>query len=191
MPRRLLGLFGRFLGLFGRWAVAVATALALVSTLSCDGRAPAASDVGVQVARVAFDPLSNTPVIILEESDGPRQLFIWIGVAEARSIAQRLEDIDLPRPNTHDLAQRLVEGLEGNVERVTVTELRDATFYAVIALRRAGRRVEIDARPSDAIALALRAAAPVFVREALFEATAADPDVPTLIPTPEEPEHRT
>lgn len=182
MPSRLLG------------AIVAWAALAVApATLSCDrgGDAAVDADVGVDVARVAFDPLSNTPVIILEESDGPRRLFIWIGLAEARSIAQRLEAIDLPRPNTHDLAQRLVEGLQGNVERVTVTELREGTYYAVIALQRNGRRVEIDARPSDAIALALRAAAPVFVREGLFEAGAPDPDAPAQIPLPDEPEHRT
>lgn len=184
MPRRILGVFGP-------QSAAVATALTVALALSCNARGPAPPDVGVEVARVAFDPLSKTPVIVLEESNGPRRLFIWIGIAEARSIAQRLEAIDLPRPNSHDLAQRLVEGLEGDVERVTVTELRDSTYYAVIALHRDGRRVEIDARPSDAIALALRAAAPVFVREALFDATAADPEVPALMPAPDEPEHRT
>lgn len=181
----------RILGEFGPQSMAVATVLTVVLTLACNAGGPAPPDVGVQVARVAFDPLSNTPVIVLEESDGPRRILIWIGIAEARSIAQRLEAIDLPRPNSHDLAQRLVEGLDGDVERVTVTELRDSTYYAVIALRRDGQRVEIDARPSDAIALALRVAAPVFVREGLFEATAADPEVPTLIPAPHEPERRT
>lgn len=179
------------LAAFGPRSTAAAIALTAALTLSCSAERAAPLDVGVTVARVAFDPLTNSPVIVLEESDGPRRLFIWIGLAEARSIAQRLEAIDLPRPNTHDLAKRLVEELDGDVERVTVTELRDGTYYAVIALRRDGERVEIDARPSDAIALALRVAAPVFVREALFETPTLDPDVPTPIPIPGEPEHRT
>jgi bifunctional DNase/RNase len=131
-------------------------------------------DVSVQVERVALDPVVNTPVIILGESAGSRQLPIWIGLAEARSIAQRLEDVKSPRPNTHDLASRLIEGLEGRVERVTVTALRDGTYYAVIQLERSGSIVEIDARPSDAIALALRTGAPVFVREPLFEQSKRD-----------------
>ena len=149
--------------------------LALLLSLlvaGCGGEAASksAADVPVDVASVAFDPRAQSPVLILVESRGSRRLPIWIGVAEARSIAQRLDDVSLPRPNTHDLARRLVEGLDGEVQRVTVTELRDGTYYAVIALRRDGRDVEIDARPSDAIALALRATAPVFVRENLFEA---------------------
>jgi bifunctional DNase/RNase len=168
------------------------TALALaLAAPACGGEASGVVDVSVTVARVAFDPLSNTPVVVLEESEGPRRLLIWIGPAEARSIAQRLERIDLPRPNTHDLAQRLVEGLQGDVERVTVTELRDGTYYAVIALRRDGRRVEIDARPSDAIALALRTAAPLFVREGLLEPAAPDPEAPVIRPAPDEPKRRT
>jgi bifunctional DNase/RNase len=149
--------------------------LALLLSLllaACGGEAASqnAADVPVDVASVAFDPRAQSPVLILAESRGERRLPIWIGVAEARSIAQRLDDVPVPRPNTHDLARRLVEGLDGEVQRVTVTELRDGTYYAVIALRRDGRDVQIDSRPSDAIALALRVAAPVFVRESLFEA---------------------
>ena len=149
-----------------------------------------ASDVAVDVASVAFDPHAQSPVLILTERQGTRRLPIWIGVAEARSIAQRLDDVSLPRPNTHDLARRLVEGLDGVVQRVTVTDLRDGTYYAVIALQRHGRDVEIDARPSDAIALALRAAAPVFVREKLFEAVQYEPEKPDDAET-EQHERRT
>ena len=142
----------------------------LVAACGREATPSVASDVAVDVASVAFDPRAQSPVLILTERQGTRRLPIWIGVAEARSIAQRLDDVSLPRPNTHDLARRLVEGLNGVVQRVTVTDLRDGTYYAVIALQRNGRDVEIDARPSDAIALALRATAPVFVRENLFEA---------------------
>lgn len=144
--------------------------LALAALACSGGGAPSRDDVAVVVGMVTIDPMSKTPVVILEEQRGGRRLPIWIGVNEARAIAQRLEDVTPPRPNTHDLAQRLVEGLDGAVERVTVTELRESTYYAVIALRAGEGRIEIDSRPSDAIALALRTAAPVFVREALFEA---------------------
>jgi bifunctional DNase/RNase len=141
-----------------------------LGALACSGAsAPPRDDVAVVVGMVTIDPMSKTPVVILEEQRGGRRLPIWIGVNEARAIAQRLEDVTPPRPNTHDLAKRLVEGLDGAVERVTVTELRESTYYAVIALRVGEARIEIDSRPSDAIALALRTAAPVFVREGLFD----------------------
>ena len=148
-----------------------------VGALACSGGgAPPRDDVAVVVGMVTIDPLSKTPVVVLEEEQGGRRLPIWIGVNEARAIAQRLEDVTPPRPNTHDLAKRLVEGLDGAVERVTVTELRESTYYAVIALRAGEARIEIDSRPSDAIALALRTAAPVFVSETLFEEDDADGD---------------
>jgi len=153
----------------GPRALALACLLAVASVPSCGGESPDRSDVAVEVESITLDPLSRTPVVVLEENAGSRRLPIWIGVAEARSIAQRLEDMDVPRPNTHDLAKRLVEGLDGAVERVTVTDLQEGIYYAVIEVRTGGRIVEIDSRPSDAIALALRTAAPVFVREFLFD----------------------
>jgi bifunctional DNase/RNase len=149
---------------------------AVLALLAC-GRedAPRDVDVAVDVRFVTLDPVSNSPVIVLEEHGGERRLPIWIGLPEAQSIAQHLEAVEPPRPNTHDLAKRLVQGLDGAIERVTVTELREGTYYAVIALRSNGKPVEIDARPSDAIALALRMAAPVFVRAPLFDARDLEP----------------
>jgi len=114
------------------------------------------------------DP-TGSPVVILEETGGGRALPIWIGAAEARSIASEIERQRPPRPNSHDLTKRLIEGLDGAIERVVVTELRDGTYYALIRLSARGQRIEIDARPSDAIALALRFDAPLLVREALFD----------------------
>ena len=125
--------------------------------------------VEVRVAGVAIDTEADSPVVILEELGGTRRLPIWIGPAEARSIADRLAAETPPRPNSHDLAQRLIEGLEGRVERVVVTALRDGIYYARIDLVHAGRTLAIDARPSDAIAIGLRLAAPLFVEAALFE----------------------
>ena len=145
----------------------VAAAIALL--VACGGSSPdPAPDVAVKVARIAVDP-SGSPVVLLEEREGGRALPIWIGLAEAHSIAAEIEQRRPPRPNSHDLAKRLIEDLEGAVERVVVTELREGTYYAVIFLTARGQRLEVDARPSDAIALALRCGAPLFVREALFD----------------------
>jgi len=127
--------------------------------------------VAVRVAGVALDEAAESPVVILEELDGMRRLPIWIGLPEAHSIAARLAAETPPRPNSHDLAQRLIEALDGRVERVVVTALRDGIYYARIDLVRDGRRREVDARPSDAIAVALRLSAPLFVEAALFDTT--------------------
>lgn len=133
--------------------------------------APApARDVPVSVDRIAIDA-QGVPVVVLEEEGGPRWLPIWIGSAEARSIALQIEEKTSPRPNSHDLARAMIRGLDASVERVVVTELRAGTYYAVLEVAIGDRVVEIDARPSDSIAIALRDGAPIFVRAKLFEAT--------------------
>lgn len=126
--------------------------------------------VAVRVGGIALDPTANAPVVILEEVDGTRTLPIWIGVAEARSILAGLEEEVPVRPNTHDLAKSLVEGLHADVRHVIVRALEEGIYYADVVLGADGRELRVDARPSDAIALALRAKAPLFVREPLFEA---------------------
>jgi bifunctional DNase/RNase len=128
-----------------------------------------AGTVEVRVQTVALDDRSQSPVVVLEERAGSRRLPIWIGAAEASSIVNQLHKVESIRPNTHDLAKRLIDGLEGNVARVVVTDLAGGIYYARIVLTRAGGSVEIDARPSDAIAIALRFEAPLFVEERLFE----------------------
>jgi bifunctional DNase/RNase len=134
--------------------------------------------VEVHVARVALDARTDSPVVILEESAGPRRLPIWIGVPEASSIANELESNKAPRPNAHDLAKRLIDGLEGRVSRIVVTHLSEGVYYASIVLAHDGETVAIDSRPSDAIAIALRYHAPLYVHESLFvqalEAAGAD-----------------
>ena len=125
--------------------------------------------IEVKVDSLAIDPESNSPVLILEERVGSRKLPIWIGISEARSIAAELGEQEPIRPNTHDLAKRLIDGLNGAVERVTVTELSDGIYYALIQIRVDGKVVTVDSRPSDAIAIALRYQAPLFVREALLD----------------------
>lgn len=139
--------------------------------LACGAGEPAPSaeaEVAVEVRRISLD-LQDTPVVLLAERDGERLLPIWIGTAEARSIQLGLLGLSGPRPNSHDFAQRVVQGLRGEVLRVVVTDLREGTYYAVLTLLQAGEQVEIDARPSDAIALALRTGAPIFVRERLLD----------------------
>jgi len=148
----------------------------LALAAACAGRDPTPpDDVLVRVDRVALDA-NHAPVLVLEEREGPRWLPIWIGTAEAHSIALQIEDRSSPRPNTHDLAQRLIRGLEGTVERVVVTDLKRGTYFAVLSLRTGDRVVEIDSRPSDAIAIALRSGAPVFVRARLFTETGDEPE---------------
>jgi hypothetical protein len=147
-------------------------ALLALALAACERGSPgAAADGAVQVRvdRVAVDAASDSPVVILAELRGSRKLPIWIGYPEASSIASVLESLAAPRPNTHDLAKRLVDGLDGTIARVVVSDLTEGVYYARIVLARAGRSVEVDARPSDAIALALRFDAPLFVNEALFE----------------------
>jgi bifunctional DNase/RNase len=145
----------------------VAALVAALLAACDDGATPRADHVAVEVASVAVDP-NGTPVVLLADRDGERSLPIWIGLAEAHSIAAEMEHRRPPRPNTHDLAKRLIDDLEGAVERIVVTELRDGTYYAVIEIKTRGRSLQVDARPSDAIALALRCGAPLFVSEALF-----------------------
>jgi uncharacterized protein len=144
-------------------------ALAATCGLACaPGERVSDHDVAVRVDRVGLDA-NDMPVVLLEEKGGTRWLAIWIGSAEAQSIAIQIEELDSPRPNSHDLARSVIDELHGKLERVVVTDLRDSTYYATLTIRSGSRNVEIDARPSDAIAIALRTGAPIFVRDHLFE----------------------
>lgn len=151
--------------------------LAGVALLACGGASPPAAsrDVAVRVGSVGLDPRAGAPVVVLREEAGERFLPIWVGFAEASSIAAELAHEEPPRPNTHDLLLRVIEDLEGRVVSAVVTELRGATYFAVLNVDTRGARREIDARPSDAVAIALRAGAPLFVREPLFEAASETP----------------
>jgi bifunctional DNase/RNase len=117
------------------------------------------------VKGLTLDPLTNMPIVILKDVEGNRALPIWIGANEANAIAMEMERIPSPRPMTHDLIRNILEGLKTKVARIVVNDLRDNTFYAVIFLSVNGTEVAIDSRPSDAIALALRVKAPIFVAE--------------------------
>ena len=122
-------------------------------------------EVEMKIRGLMMDPVTNMPIVILKENDSETVLPIWVGVYEANAIALEIEKVSTPRPMTHDLLRNLLVGLEATVAKVVVTELRDDTFYAVIWLDRGGEIITIDARPSDAIALALRMDCPIFVED--------------------------
>jgi len=109
------------------------------------------------------------PIVMLKDMQGERVLPIWVGIFEANAIALQIENIATPRPMTHDLLRNVIKDLDGTVERVVVCDLRDNTFYAVIYLNVRGESVAIDARPSDAIALALRTRSPILVDETVID----------------------
>jgi uncharacterized protein len=116
-----------------------------------------------------MDPVTNMPIVILKDVSSDTVLPIWVGVYEANAIALEIEKVTTPRPMTHDLIRNVLTGLETNVRRVVVTDLRDDTFFAVIWLERGGEMVSIDARPSDALAVALRMDCPIFVDEVVLK----------------------
>lgn len=132
--------------------------------------------IQVRIASLAVDPRSNQPVIILrpldEDGDDPRVLPIWIGQPEATAILLALEDVDLPRPLTHDLMKNVIETLGAYIERVEITRVEEGTFFAALVVRAEERTLAIDARPSDSIALAVRTGSPVFVAEDVMELAA-------------------
>jgi len=126
--------------------------------------------VEVRLRAVRVDLQSNTPVLLLQETDGlGRTLPIFIGAPEATAIAFALQGMDTPRPMTHDLIRDLLESLGADVVRVVVTELRSSTYYADIVLRTEGSELPVSARPSDAVAVAVRTGAPLFVADDLMD----------------------
>ncbi|MCA9484356.1 MAG: bifunctional nuclease family protein [Nitrospina sp.] len=126
--------------------------------------------VEMKVEGLTLDPLTNMPIIILKDTNGERALPIWVGFFEANAIALEIEKIATPRPMTHDLMKNLITDMAGEVNHILVSELKDNTFYAVINMVSNGATLNIDSRPSDAIALALRVKAPIYVNETVIEA---------------------
>jgi bifunctional DNase/RNase len=134
-----------------------------------------ADELLMEIKGLMLDPSSNVPIVILKHEDSQVFLPIWIGVFEANAIALKIEGVETPRPMTHDLLWSTLEQLGAQVEKIVISDLRDNTFFALIHLRRNGEALHLDARPSDAIALALRADAPIFVtRMVLEQAQAVD-----------------
>ncbi|RPJ85552.1 MAG: bifunctional nuclease family protein [Acidobacteria bacterium] len=118
-----------------------------------------------KIKGLMMDPITNSPIVILQDVEKNTLLPIWVGIFEANAIALQIERIDTPRPMTHDLIKNILIQIEAQVEKIVVTELRDNTFYALIHLRFGEDLLTIDSRPSDAIALALRTDSPIFVTE--------------------------
>jgi bifunctional DNase/RNase len=128
----------------------------------------------VKVRGLLLDPTSNSPIVLLKDLNSEAMLPIWVGPYEANSIASEIEKSSTPRPMTHDLLRNVINQMGAVVQRVVVTELRDNTFFAVIEMTSAEKTIYIDARPSDAIALALRVDCPIFVREEVLESSKID-----------------
>jgi bifunctional DNase/RNase len=123
----------------------------------------------VRVDKLIVDPTTKNPVVLLSGPGNKRRLYIWIGPSEARAIYAELEGIEHVRPFTHDLLARIISELNGEVQRIIITHARENVYYAVILINRDGRLIEIDARPSDSLVVALKFEAPVFVTKTLFE----------------------
>ncbi|MFT4570366.1 MAG: bifunctional DNase/RNase [Hyphomicrobiaceae bacterium] len=130
------------------------------------------SFIPMSVDGIALDPMTKTPVILLKDESDKITLPIWVGMLEATSLAAQLEGVSMARPMTHDLLRTLIQETGATVSRVEVTELRDNTFYALIHLMVAGEARTIDCRPSDAISLAMRIECPIFVAQAVLDASA-------------------
>jgi bifunctional DNase/RNase len=126
-------------------------------------------DVEMRIRGLMVDPSTNAPIVILKDIASDTVLPIWVGLYEANAIALEVEKASPPRPMTHDLLKNLIHGLNAEIDRIVVTELREDTFYAVIWMKQNGEIVTLDARPSDAIALALRADCPIFVSEEVLK----------------------
>jgi bifunctional DNase/RNase len=142
-------------------------------------------EVEMKIRGLMVDPSTQQPIVILKDVKGDLVLPIWVGLFEASAIALEVEKASTPRPMTHDLLRNLIHGLNARVDRIVVSELRDDTFFAVIWLEQNGEMVTIDARPSDALALALRSDCPIFVEESVLRTAKVIPS-PADQATPED-----
>jgi uncharacterized protein len=125
--------------------------------------------VPMSIKGLMLDPVSNSPIVVLKDDAEKFFLPIWVGIFEANAIALQLENVSTPRPMTHDLLRNMISELDARVTRVVINDLRDSTFFAQIRVITGERTLELDARPSDAIALALRADAPIYVAQSVLE----------------------
>jgi bifunctional DNase/RNase len=142
--------------------------------------------IEMMIKGLMVDPATNTPIVILRDKTGNHVLPIWVGLFEANAIALQIENVTMRRPMTHDLLRNVIHDLDATIEKIVVSDIQDNTFYATICLQVHGHPVIVDARPSDAIALALRARATIFVEDSVienakpFEAGAEKPDAERL-----------
>ena len=134
--------------------------------------------IEMTIKGLMVDPITNMPIVILRDREGQRVLPIWVGPNEANAIALQIENVATPRPMTHDLLRNVIQDLNAVVQKVVVCDLQDNTFYALIYLSLNSGVVAIDARPSDAIALALRARAPIFVEDSVIDSAKTFDPVP-------------
>jgi bifunctional DNase/RNase len=137
----------------------------------------------VTVAHLGLDRTTNSPVVILREKDGTRVLPIWIGPAEASAIAMELQGVKAQRPLTHDLLKQVIVGLGGDLRRVVISSVKENTYFAELLIRREDNVFQVDARPSDSIALALRLNAPIFTSDRLLDESGVETDEPAPDPS--------
>jgi bifunctional DNase/RNase len=143
-------------------------------------------DIEVRIRGLMMDPATNMPIVVLKDVASETVMPIWVGIFEANAIAIEIEKVAAPRPMTHDLTRNLIRHLNARLERVVITELKDDTFLAVLWLLQGDERVTIDARPSDAIALALRADCPIYVSEQVMQSSKLNTTGPAEGPTAEQ-----
>jgi uncharacterized protein len=143
-------------------------------------------DVEVRIRGLMMDPATNMPIVVLKDVSSDTVMPIWVGIYEANAIAIEIEKVAAPRPMTHDLARNLLRYLNGSLEKVVISELKDDTFYAILWIRQDGEAVAVDARPSDAIALALRADCPIYVAEHVMQNAKLNTTGPVDGPTAEQ-----
>ncbi|MGD0832532.1 MAG: bifunctional nuclease family protein [Terracidiphilus sp.] len=140
-------------------------------------------DVEVRIRGLMMDPATSMPIVVLKDVASETVIPIWVGIFEANAIAIEIEKIAVPRPLTHDLTRNLMRHMNLKLERIVISELRNDTYFALLWLRQDGEPMVIDARPSDAIALALRADCPIYVAEQVMQAaklnTSGSPEGPT------------
>lgn len=127
--------------------------------------------IEMSVGGLTLDPVTKTPIVILKDSENKLNLPIWIGLLEATAMATEIEGIKMARPMTHDLLKNILGEVGCSVESVAITDLKENTYYAAVLLNLAGKQLEIDSRPSDAIAIALRTKSPIYVSKAVLEAS--------------------
>jgi bifunctional DNase/RNase len=143
-------------------------------------------DIEVRIRGLMMDPATNMPIVVLKDVASEMLMPIWVGIFEANAIAIEVEKVAAPRPMTHDLAKDLIHSLNAQVERVVISELKDDTFFATLWLRQGNDPITIDARPSDAIALALRTDCPIFVAEEVMQKAKLNTTGPAESPTAEQ-----
>ncbi len=143
-------------------------------------------DIEVRIRGLMMDPATNMPIVVLKDVGSDTVMPIWVGIFEANAIAIEIEKVAAPRPMTHDLTRNIMRYMNSELERIVITELRDDTFFAVLWIRHNGELMTVDARPSDAIALALRSDCPIFVSEQVMQSAKLNMSGPPEGPTAEE-----